>query len=76
MFFKDHPGFKNILAALSDPKAAFVQTIVETLDPNDYRLTLEQREGVYFVPLAIDAGVRNGTPGPDPAGPRKSFPKT
>jgi len=61
MFFKDHPSFRELLAALRDPKAAFVQTIVETLDPNDYRLTLERREGVYFVPLAIDAGARNGT---------------
>ncbi len=61
MFFKDHRGFRNLLAALTDPKAAFVQTIVEALDPNDYRMTLERREGVYFVPLAIDAGARNGT---------------
>ena len=43
-----------------NPKADILNALVQRLDPNDYRTTLEHREGVYYIPLAVNAGARNG----------------
>ena len=60
MFWRNNPGLGGLWAILRDPRAALVRAVVQTLDPNDYRTTLERREGVYFIPLAVDHGVRGG----------------
>ena len=44
-------------------KQDILNALIRQLDPNDYRTTLEHREGVYFIPLAVGDGVRSGPKG-------------
>ena len=46
-----------------DLKQVILDALIQTLDPNDYRTTLEHREGVYFVPLAVGMGARSSPKG-------------
>jgi choline dehydrogenase len=60
MFLEKNPGLENLFSTVDGLKATFLDTMARVLDPNDYRVTLEGREGVYTVPLSVYLGVRNG----------------
>jgi choline dehydrogenase len=64
-FLKANPSLTGLLQSAllqgGDLKGAFKDALMSGLDPNDYRVTLSGREGVFLVPLAVKAGVRNGT---------------
>jgi len=67
LFLKNNPNlfelFKRLL--LNQPKvpidfeAIFKEVLLPRLDPND--ATRGGQEGIFLVPLAVNAGVRNGT---------------
>ncbi len=64
-FLEKNPEVMKLLSAPAPGGDAgqppVVGALARVLDPNDYQITQERREGVFLVPLAVDAGARNGS---------------
>jgi choline dehydrogenase len=57
------PWFLDIINAIDAESRATYGTpddVVLPNDPNDWRVVSERREGMAFIPVAVDAGNRNG----------------
>lgn len=57
------PWFLNIINAIeAESRARFntPESVILPNDPNDWRFLAERRQGMAFVPVAVDDGVRNG----------------